>query len=102
MRDKRPEPRYLAVGRIARPHGVLGELRMELLTDYPERLIRHKTVYVGPEHRPYRPVGLRLHQGAALLKLDGCDDRNAAELFRVAKVEEVFRNPVPLKKEPLT
>jgi len=37
-----PEPRFLAVGQVSRPHGVRGELRVQILTDYPERLGQHE------------------------------------------------------------
>ncbi len=37
------EPRYLAVGRVARPFGLRGELKVKVLTDYPERLGRLRT-----------------------------------------------------------
>ena len=32
------EPVFLAVGKLRRPHGVKGEMLMEVLTDFPERL----------------------------------------------------------------
>ena len=40
------EPRFLAVGRILRPHGLRGEVRVEIHTDYPERfaLLEHVTL----------------------------------------------------------
>ena len=32
------EPVFLAVGKLRRPHGVHGEMLMDVLTDFPERL----------------------------------------------------------------
>ena len=32
------EPEYLVVGFLRRPHGVRGEMVMEIHTDFPERL----------------------------------------------------------------
>ena len=34
------EPAFLAVGRLHRPHGVRGEIILEVLTDFPERLMK--------------------------------------------------------------
>ncbi len=82
--QQQPEPRYLAVGRVQRPHGVCGELRVMVLTAYPEQLSRLKTLYLGQKQRPYPLEGVRLHQKAALIKLAGIDDRNAADELRGA------------------
>ena len=71
---------------------------MELLTDYPERLVHLRWLYLGPEHQAYRPTGLRLHQAAALLKLEGCDDRDAAEMLRGAIVEVALGDAIPLEE----
>jgi 16S rRNA processing protein RimM len=48
------EPVFLVVGKLQRPHGVRGEIFLELITDFPERLRRGKTVYAGPQHRPLK------------------------------------------------
>lgn len=98
MPERRPEPRYLAVGRVLRPHGVRGELRMELLTDYPERLAALKTLHVGEGHIPYRLSAVRLHQGIALIKFEGVDDRNTAETLRGATVEVALEDAIPLEE----
>jgi 16S rRNA processing protein RimM len=75
---------------------VRGELRIELLTDYPERLSSHTTLYIGPKAAPYTLQGVRLHGGGALLKLTGCDDRNAAEELRGQVVQIPLEEAVPL------
>jgi 16S rRNA processing protein RimM len=95
---RRPEPRYLAIGRVARPFGLRGELKMQLLTDYHEQLGRLRTVYLGPQAQPWEIEAIRLHKAAALLKLDGCDDRTAAEALRGALVQIAREDAVPLKE----
>ena len=42
-------PQWLAVGHVSKPHGVHGELVVEVLTDFPERLQPGIEVGVGPE-----------------------------------------------------
>ncbi len=45
------EPLYLAVGRLLRTHGLKGDLLMEILTDFPERIKTGQVLYVGSEHQ---------------------------------------------------
>lgn len=88
----------MTVGRILRPHGVRGEMRMEILTGYPERLRLHRVFYLGPQARPYPVEAVRFHQGAALIKLAGCDDRNTAETLRGLLVQIPLEDAVPLEE----
>ena len=94
-----PEPRYLAVGRVLRPHGVRGELRVEILTDYPERIADLRELYVGANHRPYAVAGVRFHQNVMLLTLEGCADRDTADTLRGALVEIAIEDAVPLDED---
>jgi len=83
---------------VLRPHGIRGELRVEILTDYPERIALHRVLYLGPESRPYPVEGVRFHRGAALIKLAGCDDRTAAEALRGQWVQVPIEAAVPLEE----
>ena len=80
------EPVFLIVGRVLRSHGVLGELRMEVLTDFPERLRKGTTVYLGNEHQPHRLAGIRAADHARLIRLENISDRNQADLLRGKEV----------------
>ncbi len=102
-RAQTPEPRYLSVGRVLRPHGVRGELRVEIITDYPERLTQHAYFYLAHPDSPdvtrrYPVEGLRFHTQVLLLKLDGCDDRNAADELRGMLVQIPVEEAVPLEE----
>ncbi len=94
-----PGSRFIAVGRVLRPHGVRGELRIEILTDYPERLSLHSVFYLGQRGHPYQVEGIRFHRGAALVKLKGCDSRNEAELLRGMLVQIPIEDAVPLEED---
>lgn len=96
---RRPEPRYLAVGRVGRPFGLRGELKVEILTAYPDQLGRLHTVYLGPQAEPWTVEAIRLHKGAALFKLAGCDDRIAAEALRGTLMQIAYENAVPLQED---
>ncbi len=87
----------MAVGRISKPHGVHGEMRVELLTDVPERFEWLDTIYMG-EVNP-RPVGIesvRYHQGIVLLKLAGYPTRTEAETLRGEVLQVPESEAVPL------
>lgn len=68
------EPVFLAVGRLRRPHGLRGDLVMEVLTDFPERLKSGVTVYVGEAYQPLRIRRCRRHPPVLLLAFDGYSD----------------------------
>jgi 16S rRNA processing protein RimM len=60
------EPFFLAIGYLRRPHGLTGEILMEVLTDFPQGIHPHRTVYVGEDHLPMKITKVR-EQGQALL-----------------------------------
>lgn len=99
MLNKQPEPRYLAIGRVLRPHGVQGELRVEIYTDFPEHLAELDTVYIGPEHRSYTLTHTRRHRDVLLLTVKECADRTTADALRGALVEIARKDAVPLEEE---
>jgi 16S rRNA processing protein RimM len=94
-------PPYLLVGEVLRPHGVRGELRIRLLTDYPERIGRLKQIFLGTDIdaadvTPYAVQGMRMNTPYGLLKLRGIDDRDDAERLRGLMVMVDMANAVPL------
>ena len=91
------EPVFLAVGKLRRPHGVHGEIIMDVLTDFPERLQRGMTLYVGPDHQPLLLRSYRPHAAALLVAFEGYDTpEQAGELRnRLAFVPVADRPPLP-------
>ncbi|MBZ0283570.1 MAG: ribosome maturation factor RimM [Anaerolineae bacterium] len=94
-------PDYLVIGEILRPHGIVGELRTRLLTQHPEHLKELDSVYLAnsPESKKvtkYTVEKVRLHQGYALFKFDGINDRDAADRLRQLFVMVALENAVPL------
>jgi 16S rRNA processing protein RimM len=65
------EPVYLVVGKIRRSHGIHGEVLMEVLTDFPDRLKPDCTVYIGEDHKPFRIVSRRKQSQELLLSFEG-------------------------------
>jgi 16S rRNA processing protein RimM len=76
------EPEYLVVGALRRPHGLHGEMLMEVLTDFPERLASNLRVFVGESHRPCTVASRRFHNNGLLIKFEGIDTPEAAGAFR--------------------
>ncbi|WP_067124684.1 ribosome maturation factor RimM [Microtetraspora malaysiensis] len=74
----------LVVGRIGRPHGVRGEVTVEVRTDDPElRFAPGTALATDPASAgPVEVEGARWHKDILLLSLVGVDDRDAAEALR--------------------
>ncbi len=76
-------PDFLAVGRIVRPHGIRGEVAVEVLTDVRERIAPGAVLFLeGERPEPVLVEGARPHQGRVLVKLEGVRDRTSAEALR--------------------
>ena len=97
--DNRSGPRYLVIGRVAKPWGIQGEVKVEIMTDFPDRFSLLRKVYLGPEAVPFALEGFRLHQEAALLKLEGCHDRAAVEKLRGQLVQIPIEEAMPLEQD---
>jgi 16S rRNA processing protein RimM len=91
------EPVFLVVGKLRRPHGLRGELIMEVITDFPERLEPGVQVYVGEGFRPLRIRSRRWHGKLLLIAFDGYHEREAAGEFRnwLVYVRADDRPPLP-------
>lgn len=76
------EPLFLVVGKIRRPHGIKGELVMEVLTDFPERIQVGRTFFAGDDHQPLKIESLRWHKNYLLIKFHGYDTPESAGVFR--------------------
>ncbi|GAA0927971.1 ribosome maturation factor RimM [Nonomuraea longicatena] len=74
----------LVVGRIGRPHGVRGEVTVEVRTDEPAlRFAPGNSLVTDPASRgPLTVEGVRWHKGVLLLRLAGVSGRDAAEELR--------------------
>jgi 16S rRNA processing protein RimM len=76
----------LVVGRIVRPHGLRGEVVVEVRTDDPETRfqpgIEYRTKGGQLKGAPLKAVTVRWHQGRPMIGFEGHSDRNASELLR--------------------
>jgi 16S rRNA processing protein RimM len=74
----------LVVGRVGRPHGLRGEVTVEVRTDDPEqRFVAGSCLATVPAERgPLTVARSRWHSGRLLVMFAGHEDRNAAEELR--------------------
>jgi 16S rRNA processing protein RimM len=77
----------LVIGRVARSHGVRGELVVDVRTDEPELRFADGTVLKGRLPRTkavqeYAVESAREHSGRLLVHLHGVADRSAADALR--------------------
>lgn len=89
-----PEWTRVVVGRIGRPHGVRGELTVEVRTDEPEaRFAPGAKLFfqIAPEREPLEVVSTRWQGNYLLLTVEGVTDRTAAEELRDFLVESQVR-----------
>jgi len=75
------EPVFIAVGFLRRAHGLHGEMIMDVLTDFPERLPNRK-VFLGDARESQQIRSIRPYHHAALVTLDGVDTPEAASRYR--------------------
>lgn len=86
---------FIAVGKVVSPHGIKGEVRVVLLTDYPERFSKGSRVYATLEEKrkPLVVEGSRQIKDALLVKFEGIDTRDQAA--------EVGKSLLEIKEEEL-
>jgi 16S rRNA processing protein RimM len=80
--SKDNEPVFVVIGKFRKPHGIRGEIRMTVLTDFPELLDVGQRIYVDPDYQPYQIKSIRWHGGDMLIALEELPDRTAVEIFR--------------------
>lgn len=73
---------FLAVGRLQHTHGVDGEMLMEVITDFPERLRKGKQVYIGTDHTAAFLRSVRRADRALLVAFEGYENVDRAAALR--------------------
>ncbi|MCL1791606.1 MAG: ribosome maturation factor RimM [Peptococcaceae bacterium] len=88
------------VGRVVKPQGVGGEMKVYPLTDDVNRFTRLREVVLvqGDRRQTHRVVLARAEKNFAFLRLEGVDTRDAAERYRGFEVR-VDRCDVPPLKD---
>lgn len=76
------QPLYL-IGRILKPQGIRGEVKVDPVSSQPERFRQLKSVLVGDEiKKTYTIESIRVYKRFALIKFNEVDSRDRAEELR--------------------
>ena len=82
-------PSTVLIGRITAAHGVRGWLKLKSFTDPTDNILHYKPWLFADAHGHTREVEvLDLQRNGAnfIAKVKGCEDRNAAELFKGTEI----------------
>ncbi|MBP9040378.1 MAG: 16S rRNA processing protein RimM [Anaerolineaceae bacterium] len=76
------EPVYLTIGKIRRPHGVKGEVVMEMVTDFPQKIKAGIQIYIGEKKQEHKLASIRPNGDLFLISIEGFTDCDAVSVFR--------------------
>ncbi|WP_196605621.1 ribosome maturation factor RimM [Pectinatus haikarae] len=81
---------FIVVGKIGRPHGIRGAIRVYPLTDFPERFLKMRSAYIDDTLVEINTV--QYHNDFIIMDIKGFDDREKAaaatgKLLRVERGE---------------
>ena len=76
------EPVFLAVGKLRHPHGVRGEMLMEIFTDFPERLQPGVILYLSQDNVQLLLLKRRQHREGLLMTFEGYTSPEDVGRFR--------------------
>jgi 16S rRNA processing protein RimM len=106
----RPDPRFLVVGHLNKPHGTKGELFVWPLTDHPESVYAPGVILLvgdegardpDPDLAPLRIVSVRPFRSGYLVSFAGVGGREDAELLRGRYLLTEFDAVPPLEEGEL-
>ena len=89
-------PEFLVVGRILAPWGNKGEVKAEVMTDFPERFAPGRQVHIAGT--AFAIVAARPHKGHLIIKLDAVDSIDAASKLRGHYIEVPAAMAAPLEQ----
>ncbi len=76
------EPVYLVIGYLRRPHGVRGEIIMDLHTDFPDRIKPGRNVLIGEKYQPLTLDTVRQHNKGLLVSILGVNTPEEVGKYR--------------------
>ena len=89
------DSQFIAVGRVVAPQGVRGEIKVEVMTDFPDRFSPQGVIYIKGQAVTIERS--RWHRGRLILKLDTIDNVEDAEGLRgfYLEVPQSQLHPLP-------
>lgn len=94
------EPRFLIIGQIVGAAGLKGAVKVDVMTDFPERFESLKSIYLGDELALTQIVRAELRKNGRqiVLQLEGCENRTQAEGLRGKLLQIPAEEAVPLEE----
>ena len=89
-------PRFLIIGQVLKPWGYRGEIKIQVISDFPQRFASLRTVFIGDDAKPFSVERARLHGKGALFKLHDIDTPEAAAKLRGQLVQIAHQDAAPL------
>jgi 16S rRNA processing protein RimM len=88
---------FLVIGKLRRPHGVHGEMLMDVITDFPERIKAGILVFVGPQYQEQIIRSVRPNAGTMLVAFEGFNSPEEVGVLRNMNlyVRAADRPPLP-------
>lgn len=75
----------VTIGKCVKPHGLKGEIRVKVITDFPERFEQTEKVFAHSQKDPVRALtieSVRENPGGFLIRFQGFDSLTKAESLR--------------------
>ncbi len=88
----------VAIGQILGAFGVRGEVKVLPLTDFPERFLNTKRVYLGSRSTEATIASARPHDKAWLVSFEGLSERDAVEKLKDIYIMVPEEETLPLQE----
>ncbi len=91
---------FITIAKVVKPQGRIGEVLVELFTDFPEKFEERRTLYAWlpkGERRELKLEDFWPHKGAMVLKFAGVDSIDEAEAIKGAEIQIVERDKTTLE-----
>jgi 16S rRNA processing protein RimM len=76
------EPEFLSIGILRKPHGIKGEMHMEVWTDFPERIAQGTEIFAGEGKDRFIIQSFRKIEPDYLIHLEGVNDPQKSQIYR--------------------
>jgi 16S rRNA processing protein RimM len=87
---------YLAVGTLRRSHGIRGDILLDVMTDFPERLKPGTYLHVGDKKQPLKITRRRPHNDGLIVGFEGISTAEQVAKYRAQTVYVLAEDRPPL------
>jgi 16S rRNA processing protein RimM len=90
------KPEFLSIGILRKAHGINGEMRMEVWTDFPERIVQGKEIFISENKEKFTIQSFRKINDGYLIRLEGIIDPETTQRIRNKIVYITSKDQPPL------